>query len=116
MVRKSLNDLRDETLGVARGERRASPLPAAPLLAVLTPEAIELLGVLLREHPSTIRELVARTGRAQPNVSRSLQVLARHSLVRLVREGREVRPEPVAKEVRVNLVTGTYEITAAAAA
>lgn len=115
MTRKSLSELREEMRGVARGERRASPLPAAPLLAILTSEAIELLGVLLRERPSTIRELVARTGRAQPNVSRSLQLLARHNLVRLVRVGREVRPAPIAKEVRVNLVTGTYEVTAAAA-
>ena len=115
MTRKSLSELREEMRGVARGERHASALPAAPLLAVLTPEAMELLGVLLRERPSSIRELVARTGRAQPNVSRSLQLLARYNLVRLVREGREVRPEPVAKEVRVNLMTGTYEMTAAAA-
>ena len=89
----------------ARGERHASALPAAPLLAVLTPEAMELLGVLLREHPSSISELVARTGRAQPNISRSLQLLARYNLVRLVREGREVHPERVAKEMRVNLMT-----------
>jgi predicted transcriptional regulator len=101
--------------GVIDDECFLGPLPAAPLLAVLTPEALELLGVLLREHPSSIRELVARTGRAQPNISRSLQLLARYNLVRLVREGREVRPEPVAKEVRVNLMTGTYEMTAAAA-
>jgi predicted transcriptional regulator len=114
MIRKSLSELREEMRGVARGERHASPLPAAPLLAVLTPEAMELLGVLLRERPSSIRELVTRTGRAQPNVSRSLQLLARHNLVRLVREGREVRPEPIAREVRVDLITGTYETTAAA--
>ncbi len=64
MIRKSLSELREEMRGVARGERHASPLPAAPLLAILTPEAMELLGVLLRERPSSISELVARTGRA----------------------------------------------------
>jgi hypothetical protein len=57
MIRKSLSELREQMRGVARGERHASPLPAAPLLAVLTPEAMELLGVLLREHPSSIRRL-----------------------------------------------------------
>jgi predicted transcriptional regulator len=31
---------------------------------------MELLGVLRREHPSSIRELVARTGRAQWDISR----------------------------------------------
>ena len=30
MIRKSLSELREEMRGVARGERHASPLPAAP--------------------------------------------------------------------------------------
>jgi hypothetical protein len=30
MTRKSLNELREEMRGVARAERKASPLPAAP--------------------------------------------------------------------------------------
>ena len=107
MARTSLADLREEMRAVARGERRAAPLPAAPLLAALSREALELLGVVLRERPATVAELAALTGRAQPNVSRSLQQLARHGLVRLVREGREVRPEPVARAVRVDLATGT---------
>lgn len=111
MTRKSLTDLRDEMRAVARDERRAAPLPAAPLLAALSREALELLSVLLREHPASVTELVTLTGRAQPNVSRSLQLLARHRLIRLVREGREVRPEAIAKVLRVDLATGTYEMT-----
>lgn len=107
MARTSLAELREEMRAVARGERRAAPLPAAPLLAALSREALELLGVVLRERPATVAELAALTGRAQPNVSRSLQQLACHGLIRLVREGREVRPEPVAREVRVDLTTGT---------
>jgi predicted transcriptional regulator len=106
-----LNELRDEMRSVARGEQSASALPAAPLLAALSRDALDLLGVLLRERPASVTALVALTGRAQPNVSRSLQLLAKHRLVRLVREGREVRPEPIASAVRVDLATGTYEIT-----
>lgn len=111
MTRKSLTELREEMRAVARGERRAAPLPAAPLLAALSKEALELLGVLLREHPASVTELVTLTGRAQSNVSRSLQLLATHRLIRLVREGREVRPEPIAEALRVDLATGTYETT-----
>lgn len=111
MTPTSLTELRDEMRDVARGARRASPLPAAPLLAALSREALELLGVLLRERPESVTRLVALTGRAQPNVSRSLQLLARHRLIRLVREGREVRPEPMVNAVRVDLATGTYETT-----
>jgi predicted transcriptional regulator len=111
MMRKSMNELKEEMRAVARSERRASPLPAAPLLAALSREALELLGVLLREHPANVTELVTLTGRAQSNISRSLQLLAKHRLIRLVREGREIRPEAIAKAVSVDLVSGTYETT-----
>ncbi len=114
MARKSLSELREEMRAVARGERKASSLPAAPLLAALSREALELLAVLLRKHPASVSELVELTGRAQPNISRSLQLLARYRLIQLVREGREVRAEPIAKAVRVDLATGTYETEAAA--
>ena len=113
MTRKSLTELREEMRAVARGERKAAPLPAAPLLAALTREALELLGVLLKEHPASVTELATLTGRAQPNLSRSLQLLAKHRLIRLVRDGREVRPEPIAKTVQVDLANGTYETAAA---
>jgi len=39
MKQKSLNDLKEEMRAVARGERKASPLPAAPLLAASSKEA-----------------------------------------------------------------------------
>jgi predicted transcriptional regulator len=106
MARKNLSELREEMRSVARGERSATPLPAAALLAALSREALDLLGVVLRERPATIAALVALTGRAQPNVSRSLQQLAGHGLIRLEREGREVRPVPLVAEVRVDLATG----------
>jgi predicted transcriptional regulator len=107
MARKNLSELREEMRAVARGERRPAPLPAAEVLAALSREALELLGVVLRQRPATIAELAALTGRAQPNVSRSLQQLAGHGLIRLQREGREVRPIPVAREVHVDLTNGT---------
>ena len=116
MTRKSLTELREEMRAVARGEQKAAPLPAAPLLAALSREALELLGILLREHPATVTELVTLTGRSQPNISRSLQLLAKYRLIRLVKDGREVRPEPIAKVLRVDLATGTYETTPAGAA
>jgi len=100
---------------VARGERAPSPRPAGPLLAALSPEALDLLSVILQERPASIADVVRLTGRAQPNVSRSLQHLAGHGLVRLVRTGREVRPEPLVRMLRVDLMTGAYETEPAAA-
>jgi predicted transcriptional regulator len=116
MKRTSLSELREEMRAVARGDRKPSPRPAAPLLAALSNETLDLLGVLLRERPKTIARLVELTGRAQPNVSRSLQHLARYGLIRLVKEGREVRPEPIARSLKIDLETGTYEATPVAEA
>jgi predicted transcriptional regulator len=108
-MKTDLTTLRDEMRAVARGEARPSPKPAASLLAALSSEALDLLGVLWRERPSTVASLVALTGRAQPNVSRSLQQLAAHGLLRLVREGREVRPDPIVRTLTIDLSTGAYQ-------
>ena len=43
---------------------KASSLPAAPLLAALSREALDLLAVLLRKHPASVTELAEPTGRA----------------------------------------------------
>ena len=93
------------------GPRRppgSPPLPAAPLLAALSRDALGLLGAILRDRPATVSALAALTGRSPANVSRSLQVLARYGLMRLARQGRDVRPGPVAGAVRVDFATGTW--------
>lgn len=116
MMRRTLTDLREEMRAVARGERKPSPRPAAPLLTALTVEAMEILELLIRERPATIAAIADRTGRAQPNVSRSLQRLAALGLVRLTRSGREVTPEPIASSLRIDFATGSYETQPLAAA
>lgn len=109
MKRRTLTDLREEMRAVARGERKAPPRPVAPLLQALTREALELLEFLIKEHPGTVAEIADRTGRAQPNISRSLQRLSALGLVHLNRNGRKVTPEPVAGSLHIDLTTGTYE-------
>lgn len=109
MTTKSLRDLREEMRSVARGEREVPPLPAAAMLSTLSsPGNLELLRIINQERPSNVSQLAERTGRAQPNVSRSLQLLARHGLIRLEREGKEVRPVAIARSIDVDLAAGTY--------
>ena len=109
MKQRTLIDLREEMRAVAHGEREPPPRPVASLLKALSPEALEILELLLQEHPATVAEVAARTGRAQSNISRSLQLLARLGLVRMSRKGREVQPVPTAAKLEINLATGTYE-------
>lgn len=114
--RRSLADVREEMRAVVRGEREPSARPAAALMSALSAEALELLSLIWRERPKTIGEVAELTGRAQPNVSRSLQQLAQLGLVRLHRDGREVRPEPLVRTLELDLMTATYETKIAEAA
>ncbi len=113
MATTSLADLREEMLGVARGERAPSPLPTAAVLQVLcSPENLDLLRIIHAQRPATVSALAALAGRAQPNVSRALQQLARHGLVRLQPQGREVRPVPTLAridiDIDIDIARGTY--------
>jgi len=111
MTKMSLNSLRDEMRAVARGERQASELPAGSVLIALSSSGnLELLRIIGAERPVSVSWLAERTGRAQSNISRSLQQLAKHGLIRLVRDGREVRPELIASEIDINLRHGTYRV------
>jgi len=114
MTTKSLRDLREEMRSVARGERAPAPLPASAMLSTLSsPGNLDLLRIISQEQPASVSQLAERTGRAQSNVSRSLQMLARHGLIRLEREGKEVRPVPLARAVDVDLTEGTCRTLAA---
>jgi DNA-binding transcriptional ArsR family regulator len=91
----------------ARNTRNSSTRPAAQTLAALTDAALALLSTMAKAKPATVSELARLTRRTQPNVSRSLHQLANHGIVRLVRAGREVRPELVARKILVDLAAGT---------
>lgn len=115
MARKVLTDFGDELRAVARGERKPSPRPASPLLNALSAESLELLQALGLRRPATVGQLADILGKAQSNVSRTLQRLAGHGLVRLVRAGKEVRPELISSVVKINLIKLTVEVCEAAA-
>ncbi|MBF0305393.1 MAG: helix-turn-helix domain-containing protein [Alphaproteobacteria bacterium] len=109
---KTLNDLELELRGVVRGERTPSPRPPEPdrgLLPLLAAN-LDLLRVIAQERPGSVSALAERIGRAQSNVSRSLQALARFGLVRLVREGKTIRPELVACHVDVDVANGSCHV------
>lgn len=120
---RTLHDLRDEMLAVARGTRPVPPVQSVTdgeavsgLLGVLTPANRALMQLIATERPETVSRLAQLADRAQPNVSRALQDLAKHGLVRLVRDGMSIRPELVAAEIDVDLVRGTCRVVPMAVA
>jgi len=120
---RTLHDLRDEMLAVAQGTRPVPPVHSVTygesvsgLLGVLTPANRALMHLIATERPETVSRLAQFANRAQPNVSRALQDLAKHGLVQLVRDGMSTRPELVAAKIYVDLVRGTCRVVPMAAA
>ncbi len=114
---RTLHDLRDEMLAVAQGTRLIPPVQSVTdgestsgLLSVLTPANRALMHLIVTERPETVSRLAQLANRAQPNVSRALQDLAKHGLVRLVRDGMSIRPKLVAAEIDIDLVQGTCRV------
>ncbi len=71
--------LRDEMKAVARGEKKASKdagimsfNSVETLLRLLTPQNRALLAAIRDQKPQSIAELAKLTGRAQPNLTRTL--------------------------------------------
>ncbi|MFO1186954.1 MAG: MarR family transcriptional regulator [Alphaproteobacteria bacterium] len=107
--------LKAEMKAVARGSRPASADASVPsfnsaqaLLRLLTPENRSLLAVLRDKKPQSIAELSQMTGRAQPNVTRTLMKLEAIGLIRMRQEGR--RKVPVATVRRVRFEIDPYAV------
>ena len=102
--------LRKEMKAVARGERLA-PKDAGgmtfdsvdALLRLLTPQNRELLAIIRDKKPQSIAELAELTGRAQPNLTRTLGKLVAIGFVRLKNVDRRKVPTTTIHSLRINI-------------
>ena len=102
--------LREEMKAVARGERLA-PKDAGgttsdsvgALLRLLTPQNRELLAIIRDKKPQSIAELAELTGRAQPNVTRTLGKLVAIGFVRLKNVDRRKVPTTTVHSLRISI-------------
>jgi predicted transcriptional regulator len=92
---QNLGSLRQEMKAVARGERRA-PADARKtsfnsveaIVRLLTPQNRRLLSLIGDRKPKSVAELVVMTGRAQPNLTRTLAKLEAAGFIRMKVVGR----------------------------
>jgi len=91
---QNLHSLRDEK-AVTRGERSAPVNAAKPsfnsveaVVRLLTPDNRQLLAIIRDRKPQSIAELVQITGRAQPNLTRTLMKLEAAGFVKTKAIGR----------------------------
>ena len=107
---QSLHSLREEMKAVARGERPA-PLDAGKpslnsveaVVRLLTPDNRRLLALIRDRKPQSVAELVEITGRAQPNLTRTLAKLEAAGFIRMKTVGRRKAPSVAVKRIVVEI-------------
>jgi len=104
---KSLSALEKEMRAVARGERPAPPDAAEAsfdsvdiVVRLLTPENRELLAIIRDRQPQSVAELAQITGRAQPNLSRTLAKMEAAGFIAMKAVGRR-RKAPIVTVKRI---------------
>ena len=107
---QSLASLEEEMRAVARGERKAPVDAAKPsfnsvdaLVRLLTPENRQLLALIRDRKPGSVAELVQLTGRAQPNLTRTLAKLEAAGFIRMKSVGRRKAPSAAIKKIVVEI-------------
>jgi predicted transcriptional regulator len=95
---------------VARGERKAPADAAEPsfnsvdaLIRLLTPEDRRLLALIRDRQPGSVAELAQLTGRAQPNLTRTLAKLEAAGFIRMNPVGRRKAPSAAIKKIVVEI-------------
>jgi len=102
--------LRQEMKAVARGEKPA-PKDAggisfdsvAALLRLLTPQNRALLAIIRDKKPQSIAELAELTGRAQPNLTRTLGKLEAVGFVQMKNVDRRKVPMTTVQSLRIRI-------------
>jgi predicted transcriptional regulator len=107
---QSLDSLKREMKAVARGERPAPADAAKPsfnsveaVVRLLTPDNRHLLAIIRDRKPRSIAELVQLTGRAQPNLTRTLAKLEAAGFITMKAVGRRKAPSATIKKIVVEI-------------
>jgi len=107
---QSLQSLREEMKAVARGERSAPSDASAPsftsvetIVRLLTPGNRRLLTVIRDRKPQSVAELAQMTGRAQPNLTRTLAKFEAAGFVRMTTRGRRKVPSVAVQRIIVEI-------------
>lgn len=107
---QDLRSLRKEMKSVARGERTAPADAARPsfnsvdaVVRLLTPENRALLAMIRDRKPQSVAELVKMSGRAQPNLTRTLAKLESAGFITMKVIGRRKAPSAAVKKIVVEI-------------
>ena len=107
---QNTTSLERQMRAVARGERKPPADAARPsfnsveaLVRLLTPENRKLLALIRDRKPRSVAELVDMTGRAQPNLTRTLTKLESAGFIRTKTIGRRRSPSAAITKIVVEI-------------
>ncbi len=107
---RSLHELREEMMAAVLGEKTAGVDANKPsfnsvdaLLRFLTPANRRLLALIRDRKPDCVAALATMTGRAQPNLTRTLAKLERAGFVTMKMVGRRKSPTAAIKKIIVEI-------------
>ena len=107
---QNLRSLREEMRAVARGTRPAPADAAKPsfnsvdaMVRLLTPENRKLLAIIRDRKPQSVAELVEMSGRAQPNLTRTLAKMESAGFITMKAVGRRKAPTVAVKKIVVEI-------------
>ncbi len=107
---QGLNSLEREMRAVARGERtvradaaKSSFNSVGAVVRLLTPENRHLLAIIRDRKPGSVAELVQLTGRAQPNLTRTLAKLEAAGFIKVKAVGRRRAPSAAIRKIVVEI-------------
>jgi len=110
----SREDYKKRTIEIARGERKPKNGEAKiwfeslqSMAQVLSEENQQLLSIIQKQKPTSLKDLAAVTGRKPSNLSRTLKTMSRYGIVELVKHKRSVMPIVKATDFRVEFGLNT---------
>jgi predicted transcriptional regulator len=107
---QNLRSLREEMKAVGRGAQPAPSDAARPsfnsieaLVRLLTPENRYLLAIIRDREPRSVAALAEMSGRAQPNLTRTLAKLEAAGLITMKAHGRRKAPSAAVTKIVVEI-------------
>ena len=107
---QTLRSLREEMKAVAKGHKPARADAAKPsfnsidaVVRLLTPQNRRLLAIIRDRKPQSVAALAEMTGRAQPNLTRTLAKMEAAGFITMKTVGRRKAPSAAVKKITVEI-------------
>ena len=110
----SRENYKNRTIAIARGQykpKRGEPKiwfeSVQSMAQVLSSENQELLRIIKKQKPESLKQLEALSGRKRSNLSRTLKTMSHYGIVDLIKRDRTIKPVVKATDFKVEFGLNT---------